>query len=229
MFRIIFTLPLIQWVVATFVAVMFMIVYATCRVRYRGSPTARKYKRQGAIWACWHGRIFAVSCIAMRFGIRGNIVASRHRDGRLMAKVQYMFGQRAIYGSTGRAGAVDVFRQGLRILKDGGTIGISPDGPKGPHMRLHDGILYFAKMSGAPIIPCSFSCSRPKFQNRWDRFLIVPPFSRVEILVGEPFFVARDEDIEDARTRLEKLMQEQTWNLDDEFGLPRQQPGKPKQ
>jgi lysophospholipid acyltransferase (LPLAT)-like uncharacterized protein len=149
-------------------------------------------------------------------------VASRHKDGRMMAKLQRLFGLRAIYGSSHKGG-VSVLREGLRVLSRGDFgICMSPDGPGGPSLRVQDGALYFAKMSGAPIIPVCYSASRAWLQERWDRYLVALPFSKIKCNIGNPVFVPRratDEEFQKIKENLEKFMVQQMRDLDAEFGL----------
>ncbi|GHT58153.1 hypothetical protein FACS18945_3770 [Bacteroidia bacterium] len=144
-----------------------------------------------------------------------------------MARLQRLFGLRAIYGSTGRDGAVAALRQGVKRLNQGNVLALSPDGPKGPRMRLNDGCLYFARMSGAPIIPVCYSCSRAWFQKRWDRYLVAVPFSKIICDVGDPIFIdkrAKEEDIKAAHDSLETIKIEQQQKLDAAFGVEIIQP-----
>ena len=89
-------------------------------------------------------------------------------------------------------------------------------------MRVQDGALYFAKMTGAPIRPVCFSASRSWFQDRWVRYLVALPFSRIVCKVGEPIFVdskiSRD-DFENLRHSLENIMVSQVRELDKKFNL----------
>ena len=216
--RAIFTLPLVQWLVAGIAAGGIWLVYYTSRVKYKNKTIFKKFVGKPVIFAFWHGRSMMLSPVNVKFKFHGYAVSSRHRDGRLMAKLQRMFGLRPIYGSTGRPGAVSVLREGVRILQDNNLLCLSPDGPKGPRMHIHDGALYFAKMTGAPIIPVCFSSNRPWFQSRWDRYLIATPFSKIIIEAGEPFFIGRKDDMEQARINLEKIMIKQLQDLDATFG-----------
>jgi len=226
--RSIFTVPLVQWLVAALVSGMIWCVFLSCRASYRGEGNLKKFKGKAAIATFWHGRSMMLSPVAVRMGLKGYGIFSRHRDGQLMAKFQRMFGMKGIYGSTGRKGAVSALMQGARVLKQGNMIILSPDGPKGPRMRVHDGALYFAKMSGAPIIPVCFSCSGAWFQNNWDRYLIVLPFSRMVFVAGEPFYIGKKDDIDVAREKLEQIMIKQLQDLDAEFGYPKIEPAEAK-
>jgi lysophospholipid acyltransferase (LPLAT)-like uncharacterized protein len=132
-----------------------------------------------------------------------------------------MFGLKPIFGSSAK-GAVNVLRQGVKVLRENKILCLSPDGPKGPRMRMNDGCLYFAKMSGAPIIPVCYGSSRAWVQHRWDRYLIAKPFGKIVCTVGAPIYFNRDNpnEMEDLHTRLEALMISQQQLLDRELGLP---------
>ena len=107
----------------------------------------------------------------------------------MMAKLQHLFGLRAIYGSS-HNGGISVLREGIRVLRRGDhSLCISPDGPGGPSLRVQEGALYFAKMTGAPIIPVCFSAKHVWIQNRWDRYLLVYPFTKIKCRVGEPIYI----------------------------------------
>lgn len=226
--RMLFTLPLVQWLVAILAAGGIWLVYLSCRVRYRNTETFKKFVGKPVIFAFWHGRSMMLSPVMIKFGFSGYAISSQHRDGRLMAKLQRLFGLRPIYGSTGRKGAVSVLRQGVRVLRGGHLVCLSPDGPKGPRMRIHDGALYFAKMTGAPVVPVCFSSNRPWFQGRWDRYLIATPFSKILIDAGQPFYIGARDDMETARAQLEEIMIRQLQDLDARFGLEKIEPGEKK-
>ncbi len=182
-----------------------------------------QYRNKPAVFVFWHGRSMMLSPIIRMRGMRGYAIASRHKDGRMMAKIQRLFGLKAIYGSTSEGG-ISVLRQGVRVLRDGRyALCLSPDGPGGPSMRVQDGALYFAKMTGAPIIPVCYSSSRAWIQKRWDRYLLALHFSRIKCVIGKPMFVAPNataEEFERVRKSLEDVMVKQVRDLDAEFNLP---------
>ncbi len=213
---------IIQWFIASVMAILIWFVYFTCRKKITGYEIFRKYRRKPAIFVFWHGRSMMLSPIIAIGGMRAYAVASKHHDGRMMAKLQRLFGLRPIYGSTSDGG-ISVLRQGVRILRDGNwSLCISPDGPGGPSLRVQDGALYFAKMTGAPIIPVCYSASRAWFQNRWDRYLIATPFSKITCRVGTPIFInarADKDEFEKIRHNLEEYMVNQVREMDAEFNL----------
>ncbi len=213
---------LIQWVVAVCLSVPMWTVYLTSRKQIIGLEYFKQYRKKPAIFVFWHGRSMMLSPIIRMRGMRAYAVASRHKDGRMMAKLQRLFGLKAIYGSTSEGG-ISVLRQGVRVLRTGKyALCMSPDGPGGPSLRVQDGALYFAKMTGAPIIPVCYSASRAWIQNRWDRYLVALHFSKIKCVIGKPIFVKpklSEDEFEDIRKNIEDVMVKQLRDLDSEFGL----------
>ena len=216
-----FGLNIIQWIIAVIIVIPIWLIYITCRVKITNYKTFKQYRRKPAIFVFWHGRSMMLSPIIAVGRMRAFAIASHHNDGRIMAHVQRLFGLRPLYGST-TSGGLSVLRGGLRVLMDGRySLCISPDGPSGPSLRVQDGALYFSKMTGAPIIPVCYSASRAKFANRWDRYLIVKPFSKINCIVGEPVFVPRratESEFAEIRKSLEDYMVKTTHRIDAEFG-----------
>ena len=218
--NIVLGLGIIQWIIAIIIATPIWFVYFTSRVKITGYDNFKKYRKKPAVFVFWHGRSMMLSPIIAIGGMRAYAVSSMHQDGRIMAKVQRLFGLRPLYGSTSHGG-LSVLRGGVRVLMDGRyAMCISPDGPGGPSLRVQDGALYFSKMTGAPIIPVCFSASRAKFVKRWDRYLLAKPFSKINCIIGEPIFVSRhasDSEFESVRKSLEEYMVDTVHKMDAEF------------
>ncbi len=213
----------VQWIVAILLAMFIWGVFFTSRRKYVNYEYFKQCGGKSAIYAFWHGRMMMLSPVIFLAGRRGCVVASQHNGGRTIAKLQRLFGLGAIYGSTSK-GALNVLRAGVQALRrDGYSLCISPDGPGGPSMRMQDGALYFAKMTGTPIVPVSFSASNARFLKRWDKFMIALPFGKITYFFGEPVYVNRDAtpaDFESVRTKLEQVMLNQVRSGDAEYNLP---------
>ena len=218
----------VQWFVAGFAVVVVWLIYLTCCNHVRNKKVLREYRNKPAVFVVWHGRTMVPSVVMALYRMRSCAVASRHKDGRLMAKIQKLFGATAIYGSTS-AGAVSVLREGVRVLhKQRRCIVMCPDGPSGPSLRLQDGAMYFAKMANAPIIPVCFSSSKSWFQTRWDRYLVTLPFAKTITDVGDPIFVKADiktAAFEKEREKIEKICIKQLRDLDKIFNLMKVEEG----
>lgn len=215
-------LSIFQWLLAGLMAIAIWFVYFTCRKKIVNWDIFKQYRRKPAIFIFWHGRSMMLSPIVCLGGMRAYAVASKHKDGRMMAKLQRLFGLKPIYGSTSDGG-VSVLRQGVRVLRRGDcAVCMSPDGPGGPSLRVQDGALYFAKMTGAPIIPVCYSCSHSWFQKRWDRYLVALPFSVIKCKLAQPVFIdskISPAEFEKVRKKIEDIMVQQVRELDGEFNL----------
>ena len=219
-FRYLYGWGVIQWFLAIIYCILIWFVYFTSKKDIAGLDILKKYGRKPAIFVFWHGRTMMLSPVIALARIRGYAIADPRKDGRAIAKMEKLFGLKTLYGSSANGG-VSVLKKGISILNEGKyCLALSPDGPRGPSLRFHDGALYFAKMTGAPIIPVSYSSSRPWFLNRWDRYLLTKPFSIIAGNVGQPIFIDRKtktEEFEKIRKSLEDLMIKQAQDLDKRF------------
>lgn len=212
-----------QWVVVAVFAGITWFIFLTSKHKFTNTESLKNYRKKPVVFVFFHGRCAMLSPVIRSARIKSYCVASRHKDGRLMARLQRLFGLRAIYGSTSD-GAVAVLREGVRKMKEENVSMCVPvDGPSGPSLHLQDGALYFARMTGAPIVPCCFSCSRPIYMDRWDKFMVPKLFGTISCRIGEPIYIdskLRGEDFEKKRTEIEELMVKQLREMDAEFNLP---------
>jgi lysophospholipid acyltransferase (LPLAT)-like uncharacterized protein len=209
--------PPVQAIVCRLAAGYLRLVYATGRWRLIGIDGMSAYVTQGKpIIACfWHGRLLMM-LYAWRWKQRRQMLISQHRDGRLIAGIIARFGVATVAGSSRRGGASAV-RQLLAILKSGESIGITPDGPRGPRMRAQMGAIRLAQLSGAPLFPVSFGVRPRRMLSSWDRLVLVFPFSRGVVIYGEPIDVPRSAgaaQLEHIRTLLEHRLNDITAEAD---------------
>lgn len=159
------------------------------------------------IIAFWHNRLFLMPyCWPSRKPF--HMLISSHADGRLIAKTVAWFGITTVVGSKSKGGS-DATRKLLRLLKDNTSIGITPDGPRGPRMHASDGAIALAKLSGVPIVPAAAATSRRRVLSTWDRLIVPAPFSKGARVWGDPISVPRDADsatLETLRDTLESSL-----------------------
>ncbi len=171
--------------------------------------------KQPAILAFWHGRLL-MAPYSWQKPRPFRMLISGHRDGELIANTVKHLGISWVKGSSSKGGAA-ALREMVKSLRSGEWVGITPDGPRGPRMRVSDGILNLARLSGVPIIPMSSGVVRGKVMQTWDRFLIPTPFTRGFVIWGEPILVPKDADAgkrEEIRRSLEDRMIEITREAD---------------
>jgi len=136
------------------------------------------------VYTLWHGRM--VVCILAHLHQGVITMASRSKDGEIIARWLERNGYVAARGSTGKGG-----RAGLEDMIAGVRAGrkaaLTVDGPKGPPRVAQPGILKLARETGAWILPITSSSTRPWFLRSWDRYLVPKPFGRCIVSYGEPF------------------------------------------
>lgn len=151
----------------------------------------------GACIVCfWHNRL-----AMMPWGWRGrkesfHMLISSHSDGRFIADIIGFFGLKTIYGSmrnqakTKNKGGARAYRDLLGALKQGGAVGITPDGPRGPRHQVHLGTLKLAQRAGVPILPASVATRRRwVLRQTWDRFIIPAPIGKAALMFAAPLWV----------------------------------------
>lgn len=192
-----------------FLWLVITLVCLTLRKRVNGNPDHLR-KRQ-VIVALWHSRIF-VPCYFYRYIIKGSVtmsmLTSASKDGAMLSAVAEDYGMRAVRGSSHRRGAIG-FLDMVRELKDGCSMCITPDGPKGPVYQCHPGAIKLASISGVPIVPLRIHYSRAHRMSTWDHFHIPMPFSKATIDIQEPLHVPadlNDEQLAEWRRKLEEAL-----------------------
>lgn len=193
-----------------------------CRYRIEGEEKFTEAHAEGkpVILAFWHGRMLLP---IYHFRGRGySSLVSLHRDGEMITRAATRLGHVIRRGST-REGGREGFMAMRRDLKNGLIVSVFPDGPTGPRHQLKDGVLQLARISGALIFPISSSV-KPSWRARsWDRFMIIKPFSRGLILVGEPVNVPRQlksrDEMDRYRTLIEQALNDVEREADRRMGV----------
>ena len=130
----------------------------------------------------WHEHLFS-------FGVMlpSNCAAlqSPHADGRILNIPTKFYGVSPVWGSSNRQ-ALSSLRALAGENKRGKICVITPDGPRGPARTLSAGPVSLSQLTGASIIPVSWSASGMWRVRSWDRLRIPKPFSRGLIKWGEP-------------------------------------------
>lgn len=131
----------------------------TMRMTIRGTDAVDTLYREGQhiILAFWHGRQLMIPLAY--HGREVHILISQHRDGELISQVMSRFGYHSVRGSSTRGGTA-ALRQLIKLGRSGVDIAITPDGPKGPRYVAQPGAIQIAKVTGLPIMPLTFSCSK---------------------------------------------------------------------
>ncbi len=207
----------VQAAAAAAIAAYLRLVYRTTRWDVVGAEHLERLAGQPLIGAFWHGRIMMMPFL-WPAGRPIDILISRHRDGRLISRAMRWFGVGTIDGSTRRGGGA-ALRLIRRALEQGRSVGITPDGPRGPRMRAQSGIAAAARLTGAPVVPAACAVRWHRTQRSWDRFQLALPGSRGAYVIGPPLDPAAYDGVEPLRQAIEDALNRATAEADRRVGL----------
>lgn len=139
------------------------------------------------IFCCWHNRLFLGPHLLPRNRII-NALQSSHSDGMITSIAFKYLGMNVILGSSMKGG-MQAFRKMVKCIKNGESIAITPDGPKGPKETVKEGVIKLAQITGIPIVPLVWSTKKFKLIDSWDNFVIPFPFSKGIYTFGKPIYV----------------------------------------
>ena len=158
------------------------------------------------IYAFWHGRMLMLPrWYRSRQKRPLYMLISQHGDGRLIAFAIKLLGIQSVAGSSSRRGVAATLEL-MRRLEEGASIGITPDGPKGPRQVCKKGVVTLAQQAGITVQPVSYSIEERWVIPSWDRMIVPRPFSRGVVVFAEPIKIAAEEDRNEARVRIQESL-----------------------
>lgn len=211
-----FVSSLLGWIIWSYMA----LCNRTIRWTVEGDADARDMwaANNGVIIAAWHASILLLPSGWNRHirrwpaKTRAAMLISMSRDGEAVAKAIRHLGLEAVRGSstnkkkTHDKGGRRALAEALKLLKNGGTICITPDGPRGPAEVAQNGPVVMAQRTDAPILPYAITSAPAKRLDTWDSLRIPYPFSRGAVVFGPAVMPSPDKDRETMRLELEEKL-----------------------
>ena len=152
------------------------------------------------IVAMWHGQTYMMPFSRPDYwDVRA--IVSKSPDGEMKAIALSKLGLGIIRASGAqkktqiqKRGGMRGIKESIRALKEGGSIALTADVPKGPARKSGIGIIQLARLSNRPIVPFAATTNRHISLNTWDKLTINLPFSTIGLSIGEPIWIPRDAD-----------------------------------
>lgn len=167
---------------AGLIAVWMRLVIRTSRIDAEGwDAVARAVEEHGAvIVVIWHQRLL--------MGHRGfdlsagpfRTLTADARAGRLAGVMMGKSGFDTMPMPRGTSGGA-AMRTVLTSLRGGQSIGIAPDGPRGPARVVKPTPIQWARATGKPVVGFAFSARRHVALPLWDRTMLPLPFTRIAL------------------------------------------------
>jgi len=179
-------LPAIKTVSVRFVlfsiSVLTKILYRTLRIKSDCCTYKTLANKDSCVLIAWHNRISILPFIVnhlRKATITG--LVSKSRDGDFLEMFLAHFGVASERGSSSSNGARSAINL-IKVLRAGGSVCITPDGPRGPKYKAKEGLLSICEKS----LKTRMIFLQINFHNTWkfrswDGFNIPKPFSKVDI------------------------------------------------
>lgn len=185
----------------------------TIRIKYNDPSLLKEIKErhQGAIFAFWHCDMLMIAMASFREHIQKKgiyVLASRSRDGELLARIVKSFGISSIRGSSSRGGTQGLLQLNEK-LKKGNFVAVAVDGPRGPRFVAKSGVTLLAKSTGLPIFPLACQLSKKIVVHSWDKTEIPLPACSCVINIGKPIYIPSDassSELAEYTCRLETIL-----------------------
>lgn len=170
-----------------------------------------------AIVGIWHET--ALMAAAHHRGNNFHALTSYSFDGELAARLLACYGIESVRGSSSRGGSAGLHQleKALPLVR---VVGLTMDGPRGPHREAKPGVAILAARTGAPIVPNAFVASRCWRLRTWDRFPVPKAFGTIVCAFGEPIFapeVTTPESIEETRLQVQNALNALHAEIEREF------------
>ncbi len=174
--------------------VLFQLVDILCRslrIKVINREAIDKFERENVnyVLAFWHGTMLLPWFLNRDKNFAG--LTSKSKDGDLLAKILKKWKYKVLRGSSSAGGGVAL---GLMIdfARNGYSIAVTPDGPKGPPFKLKAGAVVAAKKAGLPLVLAGIGFEKKRLLKSWDRFQIPKFFTRANVVYSDPIFVGPD-------------------------------------
>ena len=212
--------PWVQAILARLVAAYIELIISTLRWRTPGAgpATAALASEPGFIALFWHGRIaHAMACRPVLKDKPRTVMISMSRDGAFIADAAIQVKIPTIRGSTGRReggaekGGATAFRAAMAVIRDGGVMLLTPDGPRGPRETMQAGPIQLAKAAKCPVYLMGLAASPSVALNSWDGARLPLPFARAALIVDGPVWAPSPlgpDTLEETRVEWQSLMRD---------------------
>lgn len=157
----------------------------------------REYNNPGispCIYVMWHENQFCVHGLPNRNNV--NILISNSLDGQIVSTVCERWGFKICRGSSQKKGSVSGTLKMISKLKNGESIAIMVDGPRGPLHSVKHGAIILAREAGVPIVPVHWYSSDFTFVRfpSWDKMSSPVGPCRLLNIYGNPIYTEGKSD-----------------------------------
>lgn len=170
-----------------FLKTLLHIYLKTLRVQISGEECVTQYLRKGPlIFMIWHDSLILTPLLRHLALYRPlQILISNSRDGEIPSKIAESY-KNVFVVRVKHTARSQALTESCKLLRQGSSLLITPDGPRGPRRVMKQGLLFASKKENIPIVSVTWEASRFFELNSWDHFRIPLPFSKINLIYSEP-------------------------------------------
>ena len=204
-----------------------VLVCKTCRFAFHGMDQLMAYEESGKplIVTSWHGMTMMVAgfltkvldiskfAVIMPDDYRGDVleIFANHLG---VEPIKVNLSGDSTFGSGRKLLSL------VKKMTTGKNFLIHPDGPEGPAYKVKPGLSFIAQKTGAAILPLGCYCRNAYHINRWDRYTLPLPFSKVHIQLGSLMIIPEDQkDLQPMNRDLEEILNRLTFRASAKYYL----------
>lgn len=175
----------------------------TLRIKYKNKKVIDSLDKenQNFVLAFWHQTMLIAWFINRDKKFAA--LTSKSKDGDLLAKQLKHWKYEVVRGSSTKGGDVALAIM-IDLAKNGYSVAITPDGPRGPANKFKAGAVITAKKSNVPLVLMGIGIKSKKRLNSWDKFQVPNPFSEVQIIFSDPIWIDHNLSFEETSNVIEK-------------------------
>ncbi len=186
--------------------VLFQLVDILCRslrINIINRDAVDRFEKENVnyVLAFWHGTMLLPWFLHRNKNFAG--LTSKSKDGDLLARILKKWKYKVLRGSSSEGGDVAL---GLMIdfAKNGYSIAVTPDGPKGPPFKMKAGAVVAAKKAGLPLVLLGVGFRKKRLLKSWDRFQVPMFFTSANVVYSKPIFIGPDMSRDEISKIIEK-------------------------
>lgn len=180
-------------------------IRSTLKLKVQYHPKTEPKKQY--IFCFWHDKQFTPVMFLDSLGITKQAAfVSASNDGEILATWLKKMDYDVVRGSSNRK-AISGMVQMIKKARQGFTIGVAADGPRGPRYEAKAGAAYVALKSNVELVPLGVAYSRKwQFNKAWDKYQLPKFFSKVAFYFGEPLEITEEWLTESGAVQLKSLI-----------------------
>lgn len=152
-------------------------------------------EKEKCIIALWHEQLPIVSELLHRLTPTKRYIAfvSNSQDGEIVARLaeSYKNGSALRVAHNNKERAIKTAINRVKIGDE--ILVITPDGPRGPALKVKPGLFHIASATGAKIIPLRWKAEKEWRLKSWDQMRFPKPFTTIHVYFGTPVTLRSEE------------------------------------